>query len=62
MNQVELNDLDLSPEAVRMHLARGQAERSRMIRAWALGALRAVVFPKRPEFTTSAARAAGMNA
>ena len=61
MSEVELNAIDLSPEAVRAHLRRGQAERARLIRAWAQAALRALT-PRKPEFTPGAARAAGMNA
>ena len=61
MNQVELNAFDLSPEAVRAHVARGRAERSRLIRRSMLAALRALT-PKRPRMDVPTARAAGLNA
>lgn len=61
MNQVELTDVDLSPAAVRGHVARGRAERARMIRGFALGLVRALG-RRRAEFTPQKARMAGMNA
>ena len=69
MNQVELNAFDLSPMAVRAHVARGRAERSRIIRGFGYRLFRGVfgwlgraTARRRPRLDVGAARMAGMNA